>query len=69
VQPMHACLSAREFQVFYKIANGRSVRAIGNELGLSAKSVSTYRTRIMQKMHFLTNAEITTYALRKELIQ
>jgi two-component system, NarL family, invasion response regulator UvrY len=68
-QPMHGCLSAREFQVFYKIANGRSITAIGNELGLSAKSVSTYRSRILGKMHLLTNADITTYALKNELIQ
>jgi two-component system invasion response regulator UvrY len=68
-QPMHGCLSAREFQVFYKIANGYGLKAIGNDLCLSAKTVSTYRSRMMEKMHFLTNADITSYALRNELIQ
>ena len=68
-QPMHGCLSAREFQVFYKIANGDSVKAIGNELCVSAKTVSSYRTRMMEKMHFLTNADVTSYALRNDLIQ
>jgi two-component system invasion response regulator UvrY len=68
-QPMHCRLSAREFQVFYKIATGQSVKAIGLELCLSAKTVSTYRSRMMEKMRFLTNADATTYALRNELIQ
>lgn len=68
-QPAHGCLSEREFQVFYKIAAGRTVSAIGNELCLSVKTVSTYRTRILEKMNFLTNADITTYALKNALIQ
>jgi len=68
-QSVHDCLSAREFQVLYKIANGESIKAIGNELCLSAKTVSSYRTRMMDKMHFLTNADVTSYALRNELIQ
>ena len=68
-QPAHGCLSEREFQVFYKIAAGRTVSAIGNELCLSVKTVSTYRTRILEKMNFLNNADITTYALKNALIQ
>jgi two-component system invasion response regulator UvrY len=68
-QPAHGCLSEREFQVFYKIAAGRTVSSIGEELCLSVKTVSTYRTRILEKMHFATNADITTYALRNALIQ
>jgi two-component system invasion response regulator UvrY len=68
-QPAHGCLSEREFQVFYKIAAGRTVSSIGEELCLSVKTVSTYRTRILEKMHLATNADITTYALRNALIQ
>jgi two-component system, NarL family, invasion response regulator UvrY len=68
-QPMHGRLSAREFQVFYKIATGQSVKAIGLDLCLSAKSVSTYRSRMMEKMRFQSNADITSYALRNEIIQ
>jgi two-component system, NarL family, invasion response regulator UvrY len=68
-QPAHGCLSEREFQVFYKLASGRSVSAIGHELCLSVKTVSTYRTRILEKMNFLSNADITTYALKNALIQ
>jgi two-component system invasion response regulator UvrY len=68
-QPLHSCLSQREFQIFYKIAAGRAVSAIGRELSLSVKTVSTYRSRILQKMNLQTNADITTYALRNSLIQ
>ncbi|HEY1726268.1 MAG TPA: response regulator transcription factor [Steroidobacteraceae bacterium] len=67
-QPAHACLTEREFQVFYKIAGGQSVSCIGDELCLSVKTVSTYRSRILEKMHFSSNADITTYALKNELI-
>ncbi|HEY4974381.1 MAG TPA: response regulator transcription factor, partial [Steroidobacteraceae bacterium] len=55
-QPLHDCLSQREFQIFAKIAAGRAVSAIGRELSLSVKTVSTYRSRILQKMNLLTNA-------------
>ena len=68
-QPLHASLSEREFQIFCKIAAGRSVSEIARELSLSVKTVSTYRTRILEKMSFSTNADLTSYALRNELIQ
>jgi DNA-binding NarL/FixJ family response regulator len=68
-QPLHASLSEREFQIFCKIAAGRAVTEIARELSLSAKTVSTYRTRILEKMNFSTNADLTSYALRNELIQ
>jgi two-component system invasion response regulator UvrY len=64
----HGCLSEREFQVFYKLAGGRGVTDIGAELCLSAKTISTYRSRILEKMNFVCNAEITTYALENALI-
>jgi DNA-binding NarL/FixJ family response regulator len=68
-QPPHAALSEREFQIFHKIAAGRTVTEIAGELSLSAKTVSTYRTRILEKMGFSTNADLTSYALRNDLIQ
>jgi two-component system, NarL family, invasion response regulator UvrY len=68
-QPLHASLSEREFQIFCKIAAGRAVTEIARELSLSAKTVSTYRTRILEKMGFSTNADLTSYALRNGLIQ
>lgn len=68
-RPLHAKLTEREFQVFYKIAGGRSMTAIAHELCLSVKTVSTYRSRILEKMGMQSNADITTYALRNQLIQ
>jgi len=68
-QPLHRRLSEREFQIFCKLAAGCTVSGIGNELCLSVKTVSTYRTRILEKMNLTTNADITTYALRNEIIQ
>jgi two-component system invasion response regulator UvrY len=68
-QPLHAELSAREFQIFCKIAGGASVGEIAQELALSVKTISTYRTRILEKMNFKSNADITGYALRNGIIQ
>jgi DNA-binding NarL/FixJ family response regulator len=68
-QPLHATLSEREFQILCKIAAGRAISEIARELSLSAKTVSTYRARILEKMHFSTNADLTSYALRNDLIQ
>ncbi len=68
-KPMHARLSTREFQIFCKLAAGRGVSEIATELSLSVKTVSTYRSRILEKMNFHANADITSYALRNGLIQ
>ena len=68
-KPMHSQLSEREFQVFFKLATGSSVSDIAKELSLSVKTVSTYRTRVMEKMRFRSNAEITTYALKNGLTE
>jgi len=68
-QPLHARLSQREFQILCKLASGRSVSEIAAELCLSVKTVSTYRSRILEKMNFTTNADLTTYALHSGLIQ
>jgi DNA-binding NarL/FixJ family response regulator len=67
--PLHTQLSEREFQIFTKIAAGRSVSDIAAELYLSVKTISTYRSRVLEKMNFRTNADITTYALRNGLLQ
>jgi two-component system, NarL family, invasion response regulator UvrY len=68
-EPIHSQLSTREFQIFGKLASGRAISDIARELSLSVKTVSTYRARILEKMTFKSNAEITTYALRNGLIQ
>jgi two-component system, NarL family, invasion response regulator UvrY len=66
-KPPHTRLSEREFQVFTKLAAGRAVSEIADELCLSVKTVSTYRSRILEKMNLQTNADLTSYALRNEL--
>ena len=68
-KPLHALLSDREFQIFGKLAAGQGVSEIGRELCLSVKTVSTYRTRILEKMRMKNNADLTSYALRNEIIQ
>jgi DNA-binding NarL/FixJ family response regulator len=67
-RPLHAGLSEREFQIFCKLASGQSVSEIASELSLSVKTVSTYRTRVLEKMAFKSNADITSYALRNGLM-
>ena len=67
-QPSHTQLSEREFQIFCKLAGGQSVSEIAKELFLSVKTVSTYRSRILEKMNFKSNADITYYAVKNQLI-
>jgi DNA-binding NarL/FixJ family response regulator len=68
-QPAHLKLSEREFQIFSKLAVGKSVTEIANDLCLSTKTVSTYRARLLEKMNFKTNADLTQYAMRNNLMQ
>ncbi|HIG75132.1 MAG TPA: response regulator transcription factor [Bacteroidetes bacterium] len=65
----HAQLSDREFQVMRLIASGMPVSAVAEKLSLSVKTVSTYRTRLLQKMGMANNAEITRYALENGLVE
>jgi two-component system invasion response regulator UvrY len=67
--PLHGKLSEREFQIFCKLAQGESVSQIAARLFLSVKTVSTYRRRILDKMSMKSNAEITSYAIRNDLIR
>lgn len=64
----HESLTDREYQVLCMIASGKSVSNIAKELFLSVKTVSTYRTRILEKMNMKNNAELTHYALKNELL-
>ena len=68
-RPLHSALSQREFQILCKLAVGRSVSEIARELCISVKTVSTYRARILEKMKFNTNADLTAYALKNGLMQ
>ncbi len=65
---LHETLSDREFQVFFKLAGGLTPTEIGTELNISIKTVSTYRTRILEKMSLKTNADLTYYAIKNSLL-
>jgi two-component system, NarL family, invasion response regulator UvrY len=65
---LHETLSDREFAVLRMIAVGRSPTQIADELQLSIKTISTYRSRILTKMNLQNNAELTHYALKNNLI-
>ena len=68
-KPRHEKLSDREFEIMRMIAQGKPIKTIGEELYLSEKTVSTYRTRLLEKMNMHTNAEIISYALKNKLIE
>jgi len=65
--PRHERLSDREYQVFRRIAAGRPAREISTELGLSVKTVATYRSRVLEKMGMKTNADLVSYTVRNHL--
>jgi two-component system, NarL family, invasion response regulator UvrY len=64
----HESLSGREFEIMIRLANGKSLQEIGNELFISDKTVSTYRGRIMEKMELSKNTDLTRYCLEHKLI-
>ena len=64
----HESLSEREFQVMLLLANGKSVSEIANRLALSAKTVSTYRSRLMEKLGMKSIAELVRYVMEQGLI-
>ena len=59
----HEMLSDREMQVLQMIASGKTVSEIGDELSLSVNTISTYRTRLLEKLSLNNNAELTRYAI------
>jgi DNA-binding NarL/FixJ family response regulator len=67
-KPLHATLSKREFQIFYRLASGENVSRIAEELFLSVKTVSTYRARILEKMQMGNNSDLTYYAIKNNVI-
>jgi DNA-binding NarL/FixJ family response regulator len=68
-KPLHAQLSEREFQIFRRLAAGASVSQIAADLHLSVKTISTYRTRILEKLNMKANADLTYYAIKNGLIE
>jgi len=67
-KPLHELLSDREYQVFRMIAKGQSLTDIGVQLSLSVKTISTHRTRILEKMKMKKNAELIHYAITQNLL-
>lgn len=67
-KPLHEVLSDREFDVFKLLASGKTITEIASQLSLSSTTVSTYRSRIMEKMKMKSNAELARYAIESRLI-
>jgi DNA-binding NarL/FixJ family response regulator len=67
-EELHASLSERELQTLQKIASGKKLSEIAEELMLSPKTVSVYRARVLDKLHLSNNAELTVYAIRNSLV-
>ena len=65
---LHEYLSDREFDVFKLLASGKSVSEIASQLSLSATTVSTYRSRILEKLNMKSNAELARYAVENRII-
>lgn len=68
-RPPHEQLSEREFQVFLRLAQGEAIGQIAQGMSLSVKTVSTYRTRLLEKMRLSSNSDLTYYALKNGLIR
>ncbi len=68
VRPLHEALSDREMQVLQRIAYGQTVSEIADEISLSVNTISTYRTRLLEKLQLNNNAELTRYAIENNLV-
>jgi DNA-binding NarL/FixJ family response regulator len=69
IKVLHENLSFREFQIMCLIASGKTVTEIGSALCISVKTVSTYRSRILEKMELKNNAELTNYCIKEGLVE
>jgi two-component system invasion response regulator UvrY len=67
--PPHESLSDREYQVLRLIGSGQTISDIGRDLGLSVKTVSTYRARVLDKLGMRSNAELMRYAIENHLLE
>jgi DNA-binding NarL/FixJ family response regulator len=65
----HSSLSDREMDILLKIASGKTVSEVADELALSVKTISTYRARVLKKMNMKHNAELTHYAIKQGLVR
>jgi DNA-binding NarL/FixJ family response regulator len=66
--PLHEKLSDREYEVLRQLAAGKTVKNIAETLNLSEKTISTYRSRILEKLHMRNNSEVIHYAVREGLV-
>jgi two-component system invasion response regulator UvrY len=67
-KPLHATLANREYQVLLMLGEGKTIKEIAGALSLSVKTISTYRTRILHKLHLNTTADLIRYALSQQLL-
>src|SRR5688572_22668024 len=68
-KPPHQTLSIREYQTLCMIASGKTLTEMAKEMSLSAKTVSVYRSRVLQKMHMKNNTELTHYAIKNQIVE
>jgi DNA-binding NarL/FixJ family response regulator len=68
-QALHEALSDREYQVLRLLGSGKSAKEIGSDLGLSIKTISTYRTRVLKKLKLKTNADLIRYSIHEKLVE
>ena len=68
IRPLYQDLSDREFEVLTLLAKGKSLKDISEKMSLSPKTISTYRERILEKLHLHTTADIIRYALKEGLV-
>ena len=68
-RPLHESLTDREFQVFCLLATGKKLKEIADELCLSINTISTYRSRILQKVDMSSNADVIRYAIKNKLVK
>ena len=68
-KPLHDALSDREYQILRMLGSGKSVKEIGLQLSLSVKTISTYRTRVLEKMKLNTTAELIHYAISHSIAE
>lgn len=68
-KPLHEGLSDREYDVMLRIASGKTVSEIAEEIHLSVKTISTYRARTLEKMGMKNNADLTQYGMREKLVE
>jgi two-component system, NarL family, invasion response regulator UvrY len=68
-QPLHDRLSDRELQVLHLVVTGRSLKEIAGELRLSVKTIRTFRTRLLEKLHLQSDVDLVHYALDHSLVE